>query len=165
MCFYNDDYEWVARVVDDSDVVLSTPSRCQECGRTLEAGETVHNVFQQEHEECGACEDGLCDCPKDKDEECIDCECEDPDYGETFDYDRCQECDKFLKAVYEHEKDENCPPTERQPAYEMMIETISQFERENAVKYFRKAARMFPELKQSGYLKRLWRQMFELSFA
>ncbi len=164
MCFYNDDYDWVAAIEDEAERILEKPTRCDECGRKMQVGETAHHVFQQQHEECQACEEGDCDCP-DKEDCPHDCKCDEPNFGETFEYDRCVECDKFLKAVEQHETDEQCPPMERQPAYAMMIETISEFERKDALKYFRKAARMFPELKRTGYLKRLWRRMFDLQEA
>lgn len=160
MCFYNDNYDWFASLTDESDVALDKPTKCVECRRQMEIGEVASHIFQQEHEECHSCTEGECSCPKDEDDTCQDCQCEEPDFGETYECDRCQECKKFLSAIEEHEKDEGCPPGERQPAYGEMAESLREFPRKERSQYFRKAYRMFPELKRSGYLNRIASKIF-----
>jgi hypothetical protein len=168
MCFYqSDDYDWFATINELSDVILDKPRHCTECGRSMKAGEPAVHLFQQEHEECDCCygDSGPCDCPKNEDDECIECKCEEPNFGESCEDWQCLECNKFLKAIEQVETDEKCPPNERQPAWGQMVDSIREFEREDAIKYFRKAYKMYPELKASGYLKRMWARMFDLSFA
>lgn len=157
MCFYNDDYDLKASVVEKTEKVATKPVKCDECSRMIHVGETVHHIYMQEAEECKACDNGDCDCIE-REKEC--CACEVPDMGETFDYDRCDECDTFLKAVEAAEIEAGCPPYEARPALQIMKEAIRDGGDLEARKYFKTAARMFPALKQSGYLGRLWNDLF-----
>ena len=167
MCFYNDDYDWTASVVEQSTGV-SIGKLCDECHLPIPPGATIHHIFMQEHEECHACENGECECPLTADGELScdskGCQCEKPAFGETFDYDRCDECDKFLRAVEAAEIDEGCEPYEARPGLGGMIEELRNLEGDNEVypakRYFKLAVKMFPELVTSGYLGRLAKRVF-----
>lgn len=160
MCFVNEG-EWNAEVQDESDTTAATKTRCDECYATIEAGEFVHKIYQQEQERCGTCENGFCDCPKDEGGDCVGgCQCEEPDYGESFDYQRCENCHKFLQSVEAAEIEAGCRIWEARPMLPMMIEDIGNGGIEEARKYFKKARVMFPELVKSRYLGRLWCKMF-----
>lgn len=156
MCFYTE-ADWTASVQDEKTTTAEKPTRCDECRCIIPAGGTVHHLFQQEHEEC------VCQYYGDAKEygpdgECI---CEPPNFGETFEYDKCDECAKFLKAVELVEKEAGCPPDQRHPYLCQMIETIrDQVEPEDAKRYFKKALTQYPELQKSGYLGRIGKRIF-----
>lgn len=154
MRFYHD-YDWTARVVERGHQVRGTAIKCDECYKTIGVGEMAYHVFMQEHEECQTCDSFECECAEGQ---C--CACEKPDYGETFEYDRCEECDKFLQAIEAAEIDEDCDPSESRPALTSLREDISNAGLEASKKYWLKAVVMFPELKASGYLGKLWKRIF-----
>jgi hypothetical protein len=154
MCFWNDDYDWTAEVSEEEEFVASKPTKCQECYRLIPAGETMVHIWMQQYEECHACYDGECECPEGR---C--CQCEEPVFGETFDYHRCQECDKFLMAVEAAEVEEGCARHESRPGLGAMASDIMDGDRENIKRYFKRALRDFPELKASGYLTRLGKRI------
>jgi hypothetical protein len=153
MCFVNE-CDWSPMVNEEADIKACGCTKCDECHAVIEYGDSMHTIYQQESEECLQCRDGWCECEGD----C--CECSDPDFGETFDYVRCEQCDKFLKAVEAAEIEAGCGPHEARPMLSMMVEDINNGGREEARKYFKKAKAMFPELVASGYLGGLWRKMF-----
>lgn len=155
MCFVNDDYDWLAEVVEQSDHVLLAPIKCDECCRVIEIGETVHHIFMQQYEECHRCYEGECECEEEK---C--CQCSLPKFGEMSDYDRCQECDKFLQAVENAELEAGCDRRDSRPPLTEMRSAIGDGGIAEAKRYFKMAKRDFPELAKSGYLGRLWKRMF-----
>lgn len=164
MCFYHD-YDWTAEVSERSTITVPEAgrARCDECGCTIPPGAVAHSLYQQQYEECHRCagydSDG-CECPKDKDGDCIECQCPEPVYGETFEYTCCDECDKFLLAVEYAEVEAGCDRSEARPSLCGMIEDIRGGGMDEAKKYWKAARRMFPELVASGYLGRLWRRVF-----
>ena len=159
MCF-NVDYDWTAEISEESTTTAEKPWTCDECFRKFPVGTTRHVVYQQEWEECQACANGECECKHADPDDPIDCQCAEPSYGETFDYQRCDECNKFLAAVEQAELDAGCPPGESLPPYCGMTEYIGNSGIDEAKKYFVKALRMHPELKASGYLTMIYGKMF-----
>lgn len=154
MCFLAD-YDWYAQVCEQSERVVETPTKCNECGRIVQPGEKMHHVWMQQYEECHNCDCGECACNLDASGQCPE-----PEFGETFDYDRCEQCDKFLSAVQHAEEDEGCQGVEARPGLGSMMNDICDGGRSDAKRYFQRAARDYPELKASGYLGRLWNRMF-----
>jgi hypothetical protein len=159
MCFVND-YDWYAEVCEQDDRPALADFTCDECWRLILAGQMQHHVHQEEYEECQRCADDDCDCQKNGNGRCDGCQCDQPATGETFDYNRCEECDKFLKAVEQAEIEAGCDLSDSRPGLCGMIPEIQGGGREEAGRYFQKALRMFPELKASGYLGWLYKRMF-----
>jgi hypothetical protein len=149
MCFYND-YDWSAEIYDQLDPVATEDLHCQECNREIKTGQQHHYIFMQESETCRHCDNLDLEC----------CECEEPNFGEQDEYWCCTDCWQFRGAVKEAEKDEGCPPGERSPSLQGMLEEISQFDGDEPQIYFAKAEAMHPHLKESGYLAWLWSKMF-----
>lgn len=160
MCFYQGDCDWYASITEQSDSLATTQKKCDECGRTIKIGDPVHHVFM--HETCQACENGDCDCHVRFDGDDHECQCKEPIFGETFDYDRCQDCSDFLDVVEKAELEAGCRQSESRPPYTSMIEDIGRpnGDRDDAKRYFKKAAKIHPNLVESGYLGWLWRKMF-----
>ena len=153
MCFYVD-ADWYADVVVSTTPVAEKDTRCDECGTAIPAGATFHHTYMQEAEACLNCEHGDCECVGD----C--CQCESPTVGETFHYDCCVECFKFLEAVQTAELEAGCAIDEARPPLGDMREYIRDGGMEEAKKYFQLARVRYPELAQSGYLGQMWRRMF-----
>lgn len=153
MCFVHD-YDWHASVCERTTNTAEKPTRCHECGRMIAADSPVHHVYMQQYEECRDCERGDCSCGDD----C--CQCPDPAVGETFNYDCCEDCQKFLYAVQVAEEEAGCSGDETRPWLGGMTEAIHDGGRDEARRYFKTALRMHPELRASGYLGWLWRWMF-----
>ena len=162
MCFYNDDCDWIAQVYEESASVVTESGQCQECGRIMLVGATMHNVWIQQYEACRRCDpneraewdDDFAGGPL---EQCSDGQ---HDYGETFDYSRCDDCDLFLQAVQEAEEDAGCHHDDARPPLEFMRERINDGGQDEAKRYWRKALERYPQLKASGYLGWLWREVF-----
>ena len=163
MCFVNEDYDWIARVVEEADITVAKPCKCSECGGVIPIGDFAHTIHQQEHEQCHDCEYGDCECSRDDEGERIcetkGCQCEKPNLGESFDYIRCEGCEKFLYAVQVVEEEEGCHHAEARPALPMW-DDLQGIGRSKCKKYWKKAAKMFPEIKASGHLGLLWRMAF-----
>lgn len=161
MCFYNDDCEWVAQVQEETSKPATKPIKCNECGAIIPVGSVVHHVFMQEHEECNACYSGECSCPLDVFEvpSCSEgnCQCAKPAFGETFAYDRCDECERFLRIIQEVEIEDGCPPYESRPMLCDMIESLQQAD---SKRYFRRAIKDDRSLQKSGYLGRIGKLVF-----
>lgn len=149
MCFYND-YDWYAEVTDKSEPEADKDVRCHECRETIKQGSKYVYIFMQEHEECHNCND---------EDEDFPCSCEEPNFGGTFEYQRCLNCECFLEAVQEAEKEAGCDYQDSRPGLTAMVEAIRDGGKEEAKAYFKKAAKMFPELVTNEYLKRLWRKV------
>ncbi len=163
MCFIHDDYDWRASIVEQSDRIAESPYRCDECQATIAAGEPVHHVYMQQYEECRDCENGECTCPPvivngETQDGC--CMCSNPTFGETFDYDRCDGCSKFLHAIQLAEEDEGCSGDETRPGLGTMIDDMLNGGLDEAKRYFKRALLEYPELKTSGYLGRLGKRIY-----
>jgi hypothetical protein len=128
------DFEWYVELSENTVGEAKEPTRCDECHDTIPAGGWVRHIFQQEHEMCQRCEEG--DEPE--------CEGGKHDYGETYAYDRCQGCDKVLRAIEQAEIEEGCKGDETQPALEGLREALSE-DPEAMERYRRKLQEMFPE--------------------
>lgn len=160
MCFVNEP-DWYASINEWTEYLAEKETRCDECHCRIQPGELVHHLFQQEHEECHACENCECECP-DVDDFCHECKCEKPNFGEDFTYDRCDGCHKFLEAIEESEIEAGCKSWEARPHLCGMLEEIREGDNDDhreAKRYWKKAREMFPELMESGYLKRIWKQL------
>lgn len=151
MCFYAD-YDWYASVCETEDRIADKPFKCHECCAVVAAGESYRYVFQQEQETCQRCEEGECEC-SDADDPAHDCQCYEPNYGETFEYCICQNCRKFLDAVERHELNEGCRKDEARPPLGEMVEYMREIDALDG--YFAEAEKMFPELAENGYLDRM----------
>lgn len=158
MCFVQEG-DWIARVNDADDILATVQMKCCECGDVIPVGAFAHTVHQQEHEECQACENGDCNCPWDfyyGARKC--CRCEKPEFGESYDYVRCEQCDKFLRAIEAAEIEEGCHKNEARPMMPMW-DDLEGIGRQECKRYWKKAAKMFPELVASGHLAKLWRRV------
>lgn len=153
MCFYHGDYDWTASICDETIEKAKKDIECQECWTEIKINEEYQQIFMQESEECLECENEICYCEEDK---C--CQCEKPDYGETYLHRRCLECVKFLQAIEEVEIAAGCKGEETRPPLEHMLESLSYSDDVN--KYFKTALKKFPELKKSGYLKRIYKKVY-----
>lgn len=142
MCF-DSEYEWTASLCEEDSGPAVKPCKCDECGHKISAGEWRHHIYQQEHETCYCCEEDGVD----------PCECETPDLGETYDYQRCEACDKLLRAVEQHEIDEGCPVYARRPALTELHDVFWQHEQN--WEYAEKAVAMFPELIDHRFIAEL----------
>lgn len=147
MCFSNDDYDWYASVQEQSSGCDDQSTRCGECGKVIASGEWRHHVFMQEHECCEICGDD-----PDYDEDVTEGEPgHDCDYGETYAYDRCLDCDRLLIAVELHEIKEDCPPHARRPALGELREVF--WEHESNVEYAEQAVAMYPYLNSHRFVQ------------
>lgn len=154
MCFVNE-ADWVASESAEYTYAATQRIKCCECRELVGSGALVHYLWLQEYDECLACYEGECSCPCG---EC--CQCEAPTFGETAELYTCDNCHKFLQAVEATELAAGCRSYEAKPLPEMMYNDIQEVGSEEAKKYWQQAIRMFPELRTSGYLGRLWRKMF-----
>lgn len=154
MCFVND-YDWICRQQEESSYPAEKPTRCKECRKTIPVGETVYHLHQQEYEDgdCAACYHGNCDCP---DEEC--CQCPDPDYGETYEYDCCEDCWLFRQAVALAEQEAGCSAWESQPNLAELYEAIQNGGPDEAKKYWKTFLRNHPDRKT--FAGRMWKKCF-----
>ena len=138
MCFYND-CDWYASIQEDKVGVATKDIKCDECHRLIKEGEWVRHIFMQEDEECrNNPESEYCEGGEEGDSCPPDCE---HDYGETFDYDRCETCDQLIEAIHQHELDEGCREDESRPnlteLYEALVEGDGRA-------YLAKAETLFP---------------------
>lgn len=140
MCFYPD-YDWTASVVETTPGTVDKPTRCDECGKEIQAGEWRLHIAMQEHEECQTCDEFGDSYNEDDPQDPATCE---HDFGESFDYDRCEACDQILKAIRAVEQKEGCPSYAQQPALCELREVFS--EHSGAPVYAAHAIEMFPEL-------------------
>jgi hypothetical protein len=161
MCFVAE-YDWSAEFVLRSTKIVGVDEKrlCLECYRPIVAGQTYYHVFAQEHEECRDCTNGLCDCPKDDDDDCTGCKCDTPNFGEDCEYWTCEECHKFIEAVSAAEIEAGCEIGQSKPMAMQMMEDIGNGDMDEAKKYWKMAVKMYPELRASGYLAWLWQKVF-----
>lgn len=151
MCFYNDDYEWYASIVEVDHVRCVGDAKCYECGREISSHEWRRHTFQQESEECQICEDE-CSGSYDSEQDKATCEHE---YGETFECNTCRECCLMLEAIYDLELIEGCPEHARQPAYGELEQVLFD-ERDSGLFYDYRlhALNRFPQLVASRILQK-----------
>lgn len=140
MCFYNDDYDWMASVQKETEGAADRETRCDECREVIAAGQWRRHVYLQQYEECRVCEWEEADEP-----------CEKHDYGETFDYDCCETCEKILKAIETLEAAEDCPVYSRRPSLLGLYEEAIVYDDDG--KYRTKALQMFPELSDHKWFR------------
>jgi hypothetical protein len=165
MCFYNDDADWTANVNESSTYLATTSAKCMECRRVIAVGETVHQVYQQEADDCLDCENGDC--------ECADggtyhvCQCDKPELGHTYTWLACADCFKFLAAVEAAEVADGCSKSEARPPLGQLIEELAQqaaYDGGDAFhKYGLEAAKLHPELVRNGYLAFLRSKVFRVA--
>lgn len=158
MCFVNDNYDWTAAVQTEDTPTADKPLKCDECSGDIAVGESYIYVWQQERECCDQCEDGWCECPKDEDGYCIECKCEEPAYGETYEYRCCQNCAKFLDAIEEVEIADGCAKHEARPLLGAMDEELRELGMDRVRVYVKHAAKTRPELR--AYLGQMWKDWF-----
>jgi len=146
MCFYNDDYDWYADVQDESHVRCEKATGCDECGSKIQVGQWKRHIYQQEEEMCRYCEDE----DSIEYEKGFDCK-GDCDFGETSEYDCCVPCMKILAAIYEQEKDEDCPEHSRRPSLGLMWEEA--FDSGHDDQYVSRILEMFPEVSSHRFVQ------------
>lgn len=114
MCFYHES-AWYAELVETESCQSNGSVMCEECHRIIPEGEGYTHTYIQEHEECQRCYNGECACVDDGDCECEECRCDEPEYGESYEYDTCTLCQKVLKAIEAVEIANGCKGEETQP--------------------------------------------------
>ena len=147
MCFYNDDYDWIARQIEEEDRVEDRDCRCLECRQKIPAGTELHYVYMQEYEECQACENGECAC---NDGEPVDdsheCRCDKPDFGSVYEYRRCLNCHRLLQAIEDVELERGCRHHEARPMLEQMQESLQEMGWSDARPYLDTCLAKHPEM-------------------
>jgi hypothetical protein len=144
MCFYNDDYDWVASVQERSTIKATKRVHCIECSKLIMAGEECERIWQQEHEECQVCCEYGDDYDEDNPQDSTEC---DHDYGETFEGFTCQHCLSIIEAIRQVEVEEGCPEHAQRPSIGGLYEEAFSRWNDDARKYASKVAEMFPELR------------------
>lgn len=146
MCFYSDDYDWVAMVNEISDKPAERQTTCYECGADIHVGDIARFVHQQESQECQCewCQFGRLD----PDWGGGVCE---QNYGESFDCVVCGECIKLLKAIEAYEIAEGCPEYARQPLYGELCEVF--WSHQQHWEYAEKSVEMYPELIEHRFIR------------
>ncbi len=139
MCFYYDDYDWIATINEQYFIRGEREHKCLECGRNIAPEEWRRYIYQQEHEMCQICED---DYSEEFDEEQDPATCA-HNYGKRSNAHICRECCLILEAIYDLEEKEGCPEHARQPAFGELQEALHYGDEGE---YIRHAVEMFPEL-------------------
>jgi hypothetical protein len=116
----------------------------------------MHSIFMQEREACEEC-NGF---PDTEGED--GCTCEEPALGKTFNYDRCDDCDKFLRAIEAAEIEVGCDIDTSRPALTSMIDDLKElrYNDEGIARYWQKSAKMYPERSFRQYLGWLFKKYF-----
>lgn len=144
MCFDTSECDWYAAVQIVTSGVSPLAARCGECGVCIAPFAWRRHIYQQECEECQRCEE----LPAGE-------ECEEHDYGETCVYDRCENCDKILRAIEAYELRQGCRSHEATPLIGNLQEELCVNNRPDAGVYAAVALETFPELGQVEWLIRL----------
>lgn len=136
MCFYHE-YDWFADVWEMTCHRIGIPGGrrrfCDECRREITPGEWAVEVYAQEYEECQCCEG-------------FECECVEPDFGETQEYLRCRDCARLYEAVRQSELEAGCPAHTSEPPYCQLWEAaFKDVDQEESIKYLRKHRQLFGE--------------------
>lgn len=159
MCFYTDDYDWIAQHIEAENRTEDVPRRCLECRRMIPAGTELHHVFARQYEECQACENGECACNDGEPiEESHDCQCEKPDLGQDYEYRRCLDCHRLLQAIEDVELARGCRHHESRPMPEQMRDSLGQMDWSDAKPYFDACLAKHPEMSSwlDAMAKQLW---------
>lgn len=159
MCFYTDDCDWIASHTEEENRTEDKDRRCLECGTKIPAGQELHRIYLQEHEDCQACEYGECVCAGDEPiEESHDCRCEKPDFGQDYEYRRCLNCDRLLQVIEDVELSRGCRSWESRPMLEQMRESLQQMDWSDAKAYFDACRVKHPEMSSwlDAMVERLW---------
>jgi len=138
MCF-DQDADWIARVYEETITTAEKPTRCDECGQKIPTGGWLLHVWMQQYEDClhtfdddsAPLVEGVEECPP-------DCK---HNFGETYDYDRCESCDKILRAIEDLELKRGCHRNEARPLLTQMRDAV--FEEPE---YADHAIALFPEV-------------------
>jgi hypothetical protein len=144
MCFYNDDYDWVASVQERSTIKATKKVSCIECSKLIEAGEECERIWQQENECCSICTEGAEDYDEEEPQDPTTCE---HHYGETFEGYTCQRCLNIIEAIRQVEIEEGCPEHAQRPSIGGLYEEAFSRWNDDAKKYASKVVEMFPELR------------------
>lgn len=150
MCFY-DESDYTPQLVEDEVIEANEPTRCMECRRTIPVGGWVRHVFLQEHESCRhdpdndryvgdwtAEEFGVA--VESLPEEGCSPGCS-HDYGDSFHYDRCRDCDQLLDAIQKHEIAEGCHWADSLPNLERLRDAMHEGD---GRAYLAKAEELYP---------------------
>lgn len=166
MCFYND-AEWSASIHEETHPISDGTARCDECGVNIPAGVEHLHVYQQEHECCEDCYDGVCDCLGEDGDASDDheCKCDEPNLGESYTYECCGDCEKFRQAIYDAEIKAGCDHYEAHPPMAGLVQALIDAGQEECEKYFAMADEVYPELRASGYFARMFPKWFNESEA
>lgn len=117
MCFYTEHEGCCLR--DEIDTA-ERRTRCQDCGRWIEAGATYHAFVWADRSQCRIC-DADWDDHQDRAVPCIDEETDEEspdaehDFGDVSRGAVCMRCDRVRNAVEAHEIASGCSPYESQP--------------------------------------------------
>ena len=160
MCFYHES-EWTAMVQEEADTKADEETKCDECHGVIPVGAFLHTLHQQEYEECHACERGDCECSPDGGKQC--CQCSNPDFGETFDYEVCRGCHLLLQAIEKVEEEAGCKGSETRPSLSGMMEELSEGSKGECKKYFKRAKAMFDDPVFHRWLLGMWRRIWRKS--
>jgi hypothetical protein len=152
MCFYQGDCDWRASVYEVRIVASAKTKTCNECCTKIFPGTPYAHTYMQEWEFCRDCEQSECQCCDT--DEC--CKCEEPSIGETYEENTCLDCHKFLQAIEAAEIEAGCGRNESRPMLGELIESLSNSDRKETKRYWKKARIMFPELVTNGYLADMW---------
>ena len=156
MCFYHGDYDWIARVYEESTVKLQQPVKCLECFRPIPAGVAFTHIEMREHEECQRCQDECSEGYEDCHPACAEGV---HDFGEEYEHRTCDECQKLIAAIQAVETDEGCVGNETRPALGELREAM--WESNSAIAYIDRARREYPELAMSGHLDEFYKLTHE----
>lgn len=145
MCFYAD-YDWYSEINEEGEVIAISDIKCDECCRTIAKGEKAHHIYQQEYEVCPSCM-GLSG-DEDDEDVCPDCD-GDPDgnIGNTYDWDCCEQCWKFLESIEALEIERGCHRSEARPPLGDLYEYMGN-DRDEAREYAKFAVARYPEIRE-----------------
>lgn len=136
MCFYHD-YDWLVSIQEiNTETAGPKGLRCDECGRHLSQGTSYIHIYQQENDPDDA-EEGQ--------------EMEEFDPGNTFEYDRCLDCDKLLQAIEAVERDNGCKGSATRPC---LTELRDALQEDEGGLYIERARLLFPQLDEP-YLRHM----------
>ena len=166
MCFYNDDYDWIAEVEELHFIRAEKACKCAECNCQIVVGDWYRRLCQKEFEMCQICEDSesfsyLSADASDYDTEdehvaaLADLVAHEHSYGETFSASTCRKCCLVLTAIYDLEAKEGCPEYARQPDTGELSQALFDDARHSKSGYAQHAVEMFPELSEHKLITQL----------
>lgn len=162
MCFYNENYDWVAEEEEISEADCGPKAKCSECGSEIAETEWRKHISQREHSACQICEESSSDEYIDREEMVEQLSSNNPedveyarehlavlddhdcDFGETYEGDCCRSCHLLIEAIAELEKTKGCPEHSARPLWGTLFDELTQHgERDEYVAY---AIAKHPEL-------------------